>query len=82
MFLNNVCSQNMQRTFTMQVLKLVASLCLLSVQLHFFSACFNNKIEPQHRISNNVVCATSKGSDQPTHTCSLFRAFACRLNIL
>ena len=27
-------------------------------------------------ISNNVVCATSKGSDQPAHTRSLIRAFA------
>ena len=33
-------------------------------------------------ISNNVVCATSKASDQPAHTCSLVRAFPCRLNIL
>ena len=24
--------------------------------------------EPRHEISNNVVCATSKGSDQPAHT--------------
>ena len=31
---------------------------------------------------NNVVCATSKVSDQPAHTCSLTRAFASRLNIL
>ena len=38
--------------------------------------------EPQHEISNNVVCATSKGSDQPAHTRSLIRAFASRLNIL
>ena len=28
-----------------------------------------------------VVCATSKASDQPVHTCSLVRAFACHLNI-
>ena len=27
--------------------------------------------EPQHEISNNVVCATSKGSDQPAHTRSI-----------
>ena len=39
-------------------------------------------IEPVHEISNNVVCATSKGSDQPAHTRSLIRAFASRLNIL
>ena len=38
--------------------------------------------KPWHGISNNVVCATSKGSDQPVHTCSLIRAFASPLNIL
>ena len=38
--------------------------------------------EPWHGISNNVVCATSKASDQPAHTRSLIRAFASRLNIL
>ena len=38
--------------------------------------------EPQHEISNNVVCGTSNGSDQPAHTRSLIRAFACHLNIL
>ena len=46
--------------------------------------CFGKKyiIEPRHKISNNVVCATSKVSDQPAHTGSLIRAFASRLNIL
>ena len=24
--------------------------------------------EPVHEISNNLVCATNKGSDQPAHT--------------
>ena len=38
--------------------------------------------EPVHEISNNVVCATSKVSDQPAHTRSLIRAFASRLSIL
>ena len=38
--------------------------------------------EPRHKISNNVVCATSKASDQPAHARSLIRAFAIRLNIL
>ena len=33
-------------------------------------------IEPWHEISNNVVCAISKASDQPAHTRSLIRAFA------
>ena len=45
---------------------------------------YNNVVafEPQHEISNNVVCATSKGSDQPAHTRSLIRAFASPLAIL
>ena len=38
--------------------------------------------EPRHEIFINVVCATSKGSDQPAHTRSLIRAFASRLTIL
>ena len=38
--------------------------------------------EPVHEISNNVVCATSKASDQPAHTRSLIGTFACRSNIL
>ena len=39
-------------------------------------------IEPVHEISNHVVCATSKASDQPAHKRSLIRAFASRLSIL
>ena len=39
-------------------------------------------IEPVHKLSNNVVCATSKASDQPAHTRSLIRAFASRLIII
>ena len=31
---------------------------------------------------DNVVCATSKASDQPAHTHSLIRAFDSRINIL
>ena len=42
----------------------------------------NTIIEPVHEISNNVVCATSKTSDQPAHTRSLAKGFASRLNIL
>ena len=37
--------------------------------------------EPRHEISNNMVCATSKGSDHHAHTRSLIRAFASHLNI-
>ena len=47
---------------------------LLEITCH--SSC-----KPRDEISNNVVCATSKGSDQPAHTRSLIRAFASRLNI-
>ena len=34
------------------------------------------KYEPRNEVSNYVVYATSKGSDQPAHTRSLIRAFA------
>ena len=43
---------------------------------------FDTIIEPPHEISNNVVCATSKGTDQPAHMRSLIRAFASRLNFI
>ena len=45
---------------------------------HCFSP-FPTSLEPVHEMSNNVVCATSKGSDQPAHMRSLIRAFACLL---
>ena len=39
--------------------------------------------EPVHeKILKNVVCSTSKASDQPAYMRSLIRAFASRLNIL
>ena len=34
--------------------------------LSLFPTCLINEL--RHEISNNVVCATSKGSDQPAHT--------------
>ena len=39
-------------------------------------------IERRYEISNNVVCATSKASDQPAHMGSMIRAFASRLSII
>ena len=39
-------------------------------------------IEPRHEMSNKVVCATSKASDQPAQMHSLIRAFASRLDFL
>ena len=38
--------------------------------------------ESRYEISNNMVRATSKASEQPAHTRSLIRAFASRMNIL
>ena len=38
--------------------------------------------EPPHEMSNNVVCTTSIGSDQPAHTRSLIRAFDNSLIII
>ena len=35
-----------------------------------------------HEISNHVLCATNKASDQHAHMRCLIRAFASRLNIL
>ena len=50
----------------------------------FFKSMVHVQISNELRdeISNNVVCATSKASDQPAHTGSLIRAFASSLNIL
>ena len=45
-------------------------------QIHYAFQLNDHIIEPVHEISNNVVCATSKASDQPAHTCNLIRAFA------
>ena len=53
-----------------------------TVNLHYICVWWLTIDEPRHEISNNVVCATNKGSDQPAHTHSLTRAFASRLHIL
>ena len=53
---------------------------LLSIIVVFYRK--GNENEPWHEISNNVVCATSKASDQPAHTRSLTRGFPSCLNIL
>ena len=57
--------------------------CMKVYQKHVDKLCkveqvrkIHKYFEPRHEISNNVVCATSKGSDQPAHTRSLIRAFA------
>ena len=51
--------------------------CCLSLTVTTF-----NTTELRLEITDNVLCWTSKASDQPAHTQSLIRAFASRLNIL
>ena len=55
---------------------------IVIVRLSILSQGQSNTYEPRHEISSNVVCVTSKGSDQPAHMRSLIRAFASRLSIL
>ena len=58
------------------------------LEKYFYDWALNGTIQvpipfkPVHEISNNVVCATSKASNQPAHMRSLIRAFASRLSIL
>ena len=52
------------------------------LQINYILISAYPKYEPVHEIPNNVVCATSKASDQPAHTRSLIRDFACGLSIL
>ena len=57
-------------------------------KLHYVAFCLGVHCLPkcpfelQHEISNNVVCVTSKGSDQTVHRRILIKSFACHLNIL
>ena len=56
--------------------------CVSFMNLDSYEKAYSIKFEPEHEISNNVVCATSKASDQPAHTRSLIIAFASRLSIV
>ena len=60
----------------------IFSLLVCCASVAHSSKIVSKRSEPRHEISNNVLCATSKSSDQPAHTRSLIRAFASRLNIL
>ena len=61
----------------------VMSQSLTMAALHSFPSIeVCGRLEPRHDISNNVVCATNKATDQPALTRSLVRAFASRLNII
>ena len=54
----------------------------LLIQVNKLMALGHVCFELQREISNNMVYATSKGSDQPVHKRSLIRAFASRFNII
>ena len=67
----------------MQVLTFDLETNILPIMEYRGQLLFNKYIiGPRHEISNNVVCATSKGSDQHAHTRSLIRAIASHMNIL
>ena len=51
-------------------------------QIYLLHVICEKRYGPGREISNNVVCATSKASDQPAHTRRLIRALASHLNIL
>ena len=70
--------------FTSVILHINVNFLWLKRLKHVLNSQFWLKIiiELRHYISNNVVCATSKASDQPAHTHILIRAFASHLNIL
>ena len=66
-----------------EILTVCDYLYAVGVLMHLhLNVIVHNMNEPRHEISNNVVCSTSKGSDQPAHRRSLIRAFASHLNIL
>ena len=71
------CLQKFDRTPFLQVR--IAFRDILQYKLLFS---IRNIIEPRHEISNNVVSAISKASNQPAHMRRLIRAFASRLHIL
>ena len=57
----------------MSILFIVMFINISSPVYVFFSSFHTGNVmitlyEPVHEISNNVVCATSKASDQPAHT--------------
>ena len=81
----------LSRCYTQRALRPYIDLGINYIR-HFIKVQFVNKgieiinfpsiYEPVHDISNNVVCATSKASDQPALMRSLIRVFANRLHTL
>ena len=79
LYLNQGPFNKSHLAFVVVLLFLLNMKCLIAMYISFMKIIIN---EPVHEISNNVVCATSKASDQPVHMRSLIRAFASRLSIL
>ena len=73
------CLQTFERTPFIQVR--IAFRDILQY-LFLFSTATLEIYEPRHEVSNNVICATNKASDQPAHMRCLIRAFVICLNIL
>ena len=87
----NVLSETKSTKSYLYLISSVWHICIFLFLGNQYSYSFKNnfrwhapyfQIELRHEISNTVVFATSKGSDQPAHMRSLIRAFASRLNIL
>ena len=57
----------------------------IGIEFHSLGAVYENDLSSKEKRdlgTTNVVCATSKASDQPAHMRSLIRDFASPLNIL
>ena len=54
----------------------------ITIQTSMLSYTVNymSNYEPRHEISNKVICATRKDSDQAAHMRSLVKAISCHLN--
>ena len=61
----------------LSMLIVIGNFCLNSCQISI-----TQTAKQWHEISNNVICATSKSTDQTAHMCRLIRAFASCLHIL
>ena len=74
------------RRLTVKTLKKSRSLQFAEVhdKVRVVGFTYRTKTEPSQTVhtNNNVVCATSKGSDLPAHTRSLIRDFARSFNTL
>ena len=76
-YLTTVCV-NLKLKIKELIISLSFSPCIMKFGIFFY----HTLIESAHKITINLVSATSQASDQPAHTRSLIRAFASRLSIL